>query len=90
MTERDLNHSRPLDVHRWSDYPEVDEWVDRFWHEYLAEQFEDTGGAGRKPKQTPRNLFKVLFLDLYILWLEDPTMCLGVSRTKSRYSANSR
>ena len=90
MTERDLDHSRPLDVHRWSDYPEVDKWVDRFWHEYLAEHFKDAGGAGRKPKQTPRNMFKVLFLDLYTLWLEDPTMCLGVSRTKSHYSVNSR
>ena len=90
MTERDLDHSRPLDVHRWSDYPEVDKWVDKFWHEYLAEHFKDAGGAGRKPKQTPRNMFKVLFLDLYILWLEDPTMCLGVSRTKSHYSVNSR
>ena len=90
MVMRDLDHSRPLDVHRWSDYPEVDEWVDKFWQEHLADYFEHVGGAGRKPKQTPRNMFKVLFLDLYILWLEDPTMCLGVARTKSKYSTNSR
>ena len=90
MSERNLDHSRPLDVHRWSDYPEVDEWVDKFWHQYLAEYFPHAEGAGRKPKQTPRNMFKVLFLDLYILWLEDPTMCLGVSRTRSQYSPSSR
>ena len=90
MSERNLDHSSPLDVHRWSDYPEVDVWVDKFWQEHLADYFEHIGGAGRKPKQTPRNMFKVLFLDLYILWLEDPTMCLGVSRTKSQYSAISR
>ena len=63
MSDRDLDHSRPLDVHRWSDYQEVDEWVDKFWHQHLAEYFPDTDGAGRKPKQTPRNMFKVLFLD---------------------------
>ena len=90
MSDRDLDHSRPLDVHRWSDYPEVDEWVGRFWQEHLAQYFDNAGGAGRKPKQTARNMFKVLFLDLYILWLEDPTMCLGVSRTKSQYSPSSR
>ena len=90
MSDRDLDHSRPFDVHRWSDYPEVNEWVDKFWHQHLAQYFEDAGGAGRKPKQTPRNMFKVLFLDLYIQWLEDPTMCLGVSRTKSQYSPSSR
>lgn len=90
MPNRDLDHSRPLDVHRWSDYQEVDEWVNKFWYEHLAKYFPDADGAGRKPKQTPRNMFKVLFLDLYILWLEDPTMCLGVSRTRSQYSPSSR
>ena len=25
--ERDLNYSRPFDVHTWSDYPEVNEFV---------------------------------------------------------------
>jgi hypothetical protein len=53
MSERDLDHSRPLDVHRWSEYPEVDEWVGRFWQEYLAQYFDNAGGAGKKPKQTP-------------------------------------
>ncbi len=24
-------HSRPIDVHRWSDHPEVAELVDRIW-----------------------------------------------------------
>ena len=90
MVKRDLNHSRPLDVHRWADYPEVDEWIDKFWNQHLVQYFEDAGGAGRRAKQTPRNMFKVLFLDLYILWLEDPTMCLGVSRTRSQYSPSSR
>ena len=90
MSDRDLDHSRPLDVHRWSDYPEVDEWVDKFWHQHLAECFPDAEGAGRKPQQTPRNMFKVLVLDLYIMWLEEPTMCLGVSRTRSQYSPSSR
>ena len=90
MFMRDLNHSRPLDVHTWSDYPEVDEWIDKFWNQHLVQYFEDAGGAGRRAKQTPRNMFKVLFLDLYILWLEDPAMCLGVSRTRSQYSPNSR
>ena len=90
MDERNLDHSRPLDVHRWSDYSEVDEWVTKFWSEHLAQYFEGSSSAGRKPRQTPRNMFKVLFLDLYVLWLEDPFMCLGVSRTNSKYSANSR
>ena len=28
MTERNYLHSRPLDVHRWSEHPEVNIFVD--------------------------------------------------------------
>jgi len=31
MTERDYQHSRPLDVHRWSDYKEVNKFVDKVY-----------------------------------------------------------
>ncbi|MDG2442755.1 MAG: hypothetical protein P8M13_05830 [Luminiphilus sp.] len=48
MSDRDLDHSRPLDVHRWSDYPEVDEWVDKFWDLHLTESFPDAKGARKK------------------------------------------
>lgn len=30
-------HSRPIDVHRWSDHPEVKELVDRIWDGFLGE-----------------------------------------------------
>ena len=72
MPDRNLDHSRPLYVHRWSGYPEVDEWVEKFWDKHLASYFEQPSGRGRKPKQSARNMFKVLFLDLYVAWLDDP------------------
>ena len=28
MTDRDYQHSRPLDVHRWSEYEEATKFVD--------------------------------------------------------------
>jgi len=90
MTSRDLSHSRPLDIHRWSSYKEVDEWVDKLWKTSFAKLFKVEQRAGVKAQQTPRNMFKVLLLDLYVLWLEDPSMCLGVSRTKAHYAPNSR
>jgi hypothetical protein len=49
MTEiEDPWHSRPIDVHKWSDHPEVVQFVDRVWDEYLPE--EVIGGRGPKPK----------------------------------------
>ena len=31
MTDRDYNHSRPLDVHRWSNFPEVNTFIDKLY-----------------------------------------------------------
>jgi hypothetical protein len=90
MSDRDRAYSRPLDVHRWSDYPEVKSWVDHFWDEHLASYFEKRSSRGRKPKKTPKDMFRVLFLDLYVAWLEDPELSIGVSRTAKDYAVDSR
>ena len=83
-------HSRQLDVHRWSDYPEVKTWVNQFWDEHLAASFVKKSNSGRKPKKTTKEMFRVLFLDLYVAWLEDPDLALGVSRTPEDYVVNDR
>ena len=104
MTDRDLNHSRLLDVHKWSDYPEVNSWVYRLWDDEVeaalkaieeakaeAEGRKDKkSSGGRKAKQTAREMFKVLLLDLYVSWLEDPEQLISVSRTDGDYKVNSR
>ena len=33
--EDNLNNSRPLDVHVWSDYPEINYLVDALWETYF-------------------------------------------------------
>jgi hypothetical protein len=68
MTEiEDPWHSRPIDVHKWSDHPAVVQFVDRVWDEYLPE--EVIGGRGPKPKMAFRKQLRVLILDLYVAWL---------------------
>ena len=84
-------HSRPIDVHRWSDHPEVKQFVDRIWDEHLPAEM--VGKSGPKPKMAFRKQLRVLILDLYVAWLDDPELCIGVSmsvnawRTGSRYNA---
>ena len=34
LSNVDLNYSRPLDVHRWSDHPEVNNFVDKIREQY--------------------------------------------------------
>lgn len=83
-------HSRQLDVHRWSDYPEIKTWVNQFWDKHLAASFKKQTNKGNKPKKTTREMFRVLFLDLYVAWLEDPELALGVSKTHKDYVVNDR
>ena len=83
-------HSRQFDVHRWSDYPEVKTWVNQFWDEHLAASFVKKSKGGRKPKKPTKEIFEVLFLDLYVAWLEDPELALGVSRTPKDYAVDDR
>ena len=35
-------------------------------------------------------MFKVLFLDMYVAWLEDPELSIGISRTAGDYKVGSR
>jgi hypothetical protein len=89
---QNLDISRPLDVHRWSDYPEVNQWVNQLWDAELSPYFNTTHAKsrGKKPKQTARNIFKVLILDLYVAWLEHKDLSIGVSRTHADYRVGSR
>lgn len=75
-----LNHSQPLDVHRWSDHPEANAFVD----EIYAAHFEG-GNAGIRKRH-----LKVVLLDLYVRWLIDPTLKTAVSLNVNTYDTDSR
>lgn len=79
-------HSRPLDVHRWSEHPEVAGLTDAVWEEYVA----IVQKSGPKPKTAFRHQLRVLLLDLYIAWLTDPTLSIGVSMSSNYWDTSSR
>jgi hypothetical protein len=87
---RDYNHSRPLDVHKWSEYKEVNDFIKSLWRDDFAALLDPSAGKGNRSKQTPKNQFKVLILDLYVAWKTDPALCIGVGMSKSHYKVNSR
>jgi len=64
------NHSRPLDVHRWSDHPEVKAFVERLWDDHqLGTSSAEQGGkprTGPKPATPTIKQLRVLILDLYV------------------------
>ena len=89
-TPEELRYSRPLDVHKWSDHSEVNDFVDQLWDEFLASEFAESVTRGKRPKTSLKQQFKVLLLDLYIAWKEDPKLLIGVAMSKSSYKTNSR
>ena len=82
---KSLDNSLPFDVHRWSDYPEVNNAVDQIYFEIQAKSILATREHSVKKKHV-----KVLVLDLYVKYLIDPTMHIGVKRGKSDYDSKSR
>ena len=40
-------HSRPIDVHRWSDHPEVKDLVERVWKWAIEGEVSEGGKAPR-------------------------------------------
>jgi len=71
-TPTDYDHSQPLDVHRWSDFPEVNGFVDRLY-ELLFLPVADN-------KRIAKQHLKVLLLDLYVRWTADPTLMTAIAR----------
>jgi hypothetical protein len=90
MAEINRYHSKPLDVHRWSDHREATKLRDEIWNEYFSDAFPPMEGKGNKAKSAPKKQFKVLLLDLYVAWLDDPELSIGVGMTKTAYKANTR
>lgn len=87
--EFDLDHSRQLDVHTWSDFPEVNDFVNRIYDQYIHTAIGSNSG-GKKWYSKKKRQLKVLLLSLYVNWLDDPQLVTGFSRTLSYYRAGSR
>jgi hypothetical protein len=81
MTEIDYTNARPLDVHRWSEYPEVNDFVD-----YVFTDLKAVNGNA----QISKKLVKVILLDLYVAWCADSRLMLMFSRDNNAYKSKSR
>ena len=83
-TSKELLVSRPLDVHRYSEYPEVKACVDEVFKRILSENVISSNS-----KKTKKALL-VVILDLYIAWKHNPEVFVAYSRDRNKYVAGSR
>ena len=79
MTDRDYQHSRPLDVHCWSEHKEANQFIDYIYDNYLNNETNEN-------KRIQKKHLKVVLLDLYVAWLNDSELNIAVHMTPSAYS----
>ena len=74
---RDYEHSRPLEVHRCSDHPEVNAFVNRIYKEHIHKSGTNI--------QIKKKHLKVVLLDLYVAWSDDPSLNIAVYMSRNAY-----
>ena len=72
--------SRALDVHRWSEHPESNHFVNQIYDEWFVND---------NPSITKKHL-KVILLDMYVGWKTHPGMTIGIPQSRAYYRAKSR
>ena len=78
-------YSRPIDVRRISEYPEVQRVIS-----FLVTELKDSSLLGKSPGKKILKHLKAVVLDLYIGYLSDPYLYISHSRAKSQCSKESR
>lgn len=84
----DRFHSRPLDVHLWSDHPEVRAITEQVYKAIGADQLESD--RGKKSKAHYKSQLRILLMDLFVSWLEQPEQAIAFHKDKTAYKVNSR
>ena len=86
----DPEYSVPFNVHTWSDHPEVNSLVDTVWN-ILGVDIQNTLiGKSNNKGTPPKRILKKLLIDLYVNWLDDPLLCVGVARGNDTWTPTSR
>ncbi len=75
MTDINYQKSRPLDAQGWSEHREANVFVDYVYYTYLNTQSNEN-------QRIKKRHLKVVLLDMYVVWLNDPELNIAV---KSRF-----
>jgi hypothetical protein len=81
--------SRPFDVHRWTDHPELVGCLGELQAEIEATEKRTRQRSASDAKKF-RDALRCLILDLYVAWKTDPELLVGVSLGKSRFDHKTR
>ncbi|WP_163001302.1 hypothetical protein [Pannonibacter phragmitetus] len=82
--------SRPFDVHRWSDYPELQSCLTDLMTELEALETPRHRARGEGQRKKFREALRCLVLDLYVAWKTDPDLLVGISLGNREYTLGGR
>lgn len=85
--DRNLDHSIPLNKYIWSDSLESKRLVNNLWDASFTDFNPKPGAGGKRPNTPVKDQFRVIILNLYKMWHDDPKLCLGVAMSKSSYGS---
>ena len=80
-----LQYSRPIDVHRISEYPEVQKVIS-----YLLSLLKEAGLIKGSPRDKVLSHLEVVVLDLYVAYMCDPLVYVGYPRGSDAYGPGTR
>ena len=83
MDER--QYSRAIDVHRISEYPEVQNVINS-----LLSELNDSNLIKNSPRKRILKHLKVVILDLYVAYMGDPLVYVSYPRSKDAYRQDQR
>lgn len=81
--------SRPFDVNRWSDYPELNSCLTALVGEIESSENRQRK-RGSKDAKRFRDAVRSLALDLYVAWKTDPTLDVAISLSNGDYTKSTR
>lgn len=81
--------SRPLDVNRWSDYPELQNCLSELIHEIEDREGRQRRRNGDDAKRL-RDAVRCLVLDLYVAWKTSPDLEVAIPLGNKHYTKGTR
>ena len=87
----DPDHSVPFNVHAWSDSESVIELVDTLYASLPQKTLTSlVGTSNNKGSMSIKDIMRVVLVDQYSTFLEDPKLCTGFPRRNSDWVVSSR
>lgn len=87
----DPDHSVPFNVHAWSDSESIIALVDTVYASLPQKTLTSlVGTSNNKGSMSIKDIMRVVLVDQYSTFLEDPKLCTGFPRRNSDWVVSSR